>query len=643
MMVAAQLSGIGLLFFVTGGQSFEDLLRRGMQLVEAKRWEEAEVVLRQAAEADPLAADPHVELGRLYLHVKRGEAALIEIDRALALRRGEFELLFLRGLALIELEKFDFAALELAAALAKRPDDVACRKALGSARFRAGELEEALEALKPLMEGGAADGSVHAVYGSSLLLLGRYEEAAASFVQALTSSSADDTEIVLGLVEAELRLGRHADARRRLNPLLASHASLGRVWFLQALLEESEKQYAAAVVSFRRAIELGHDAAEAHLELGVCLAHTGQREAAWSAFDLALSTKPRLARAFYYKGILLSEAGKPAEAAELFEHAAALDPEDSSASIALADVYLVLKQYDRAVEAAELAAREPAQAGRAFYLMAMAYHQTNQLAQAKLAYQEAIARGADSAEVYLNFGKLLIAMSELTEARDALGEALERDRNLAGAHLEMGIVDTQLSHLDAALAHIESALEISPSMAEAWYRKGVVHSRRGESARAVESWRKALALDPETTHVYYRLGTELVKLGQMEEGEKLLHEFKDRSMRDEIRDQRSARLENVLMQALILSKERRDEEALQYFQQALEIDPESSLTYPALGEFHLLRGRAAEAETVLHQGLAIHPESIPMRELLLLVYQTTGNREGAEVETKRLEELKTKR
>jgi tetratricopeptide (TPR) repeat protein len=643
MVAGAELLSVSLLLSASGWQSFEEWLRRGIELAEAERWDEAETALGQAAEADPLAIEPHVELARLYLKLERGNSALVEIDRALALRRGEFELLFLRGLVLMEMEKFDFAAIELAAALARRPDDAACRKALGSARFRAGDFEGAIEALEPLLKAGGVDSSVQVAYGGSLLALKRYEAAANSFRENLASSSSDHPDIALGLVEAELRLGHNNEARQQLEPFLTRHAKAGRVWFLKGFLEESEQRYTAAVESFRKSIELGHDVAEVDLRLGVCLARSGDRNGAWSSLEQALSKDPRLADAHYYQGILLSESGDPSGAAERLERAATLAPEDFRIALALADVYLALRRYDRALEEAQRAARDPLQAGRALYFVALAHHQTNQLAQAKLAYREAIARGADSADLYLNLGKLLLALSELTEARDALVEALRRDSSSADTHLQMGIVETQRRKFDAALPYIERALEISPSLAEAWYRKGVVHSFQGNSAKAVESWRKALALDPESTQTYYRLGTELVKLGQIEEGEKLLHDFRERSRNDEIRDHRTARLENVLMQALLFSKEGRDEEALQHFEQALSIDPESALIYPAFGEFHLLRGRPSEAEAILHRGLAIHPESISMRELLLLIYQSTGDVDSAERERKRLEELKTRK
>jgi len=683
MLTAAKL-GLAVFFLsVSAGESYEQWLRRGRELLAEKRWEEAERALREAVEANPRAFEPHVELGRLHLEQKQARAALQELDRALELARGEFAALFLRGMALIQLQKFEEAALELETALDKRPQDVDCRQALGLASFRARHFSRALEVLKPLVEAGTAGRAVQALYGGALLRmgrseeslaalekalllqsdqgqggeallylglaqlsLGRFEEAASAFSRGLASSSLEEreeSELVLGLAEAELKLGQKAAARSRLESFLTHSPEHGRAWFIQGLIEEEEKNYTAAAANYQKGIERGYDEAEAHLRRGVSLAHAGDPEAAGQALDRALEKNPQLSAAHYYKGMLLSQRGKPVEAAALLEQAARLDPEDSRGAIALADVYLVLRQYERAIEAAERAARSPALAGRAFYLQAIAHHQARELSEAKACYEKAIAQGLDSAEVYLNLGKLLITLSQFREARQMLDQALRRDGNQADAHFQLGIAATQLRQYDAALDHLDRSLELAPGSAETWYRKGVVESRQGRRPAAVSSWKKALALQPDSTEVYYRLGSELVKLGQVEEGEKLLREFRDRSSRASLDSQRSTRLENVLLQALLLAKERRDDGALRFFQQALEIDPQSPLTYPALGEFHLVRGRTAEAEAVLLQGLAHHPQSVPMRELLLSVYQATGDRERAEQERKRLEELKSKK
>jgi tetratricopeptide (TPR) repeat protein len=677
MLTAAKLFLIELLVLVATTQSYDQLLRRGQELASEKRWLEAERAFRQAAEAAPRAVEPRLELARLYLERQQAATALDEIDQALSLARGEFAPLFLRGIALIQLEKFEEAALELATALDKRPADAGCRRALGMAAFRARDFAQACEVLQPLIESGNADSSTYALYGGALagmgrtdeslaalesalrlephhreallylgqaeLSRGRHEEAASAFARGLATYGAEESEFALGLAEAETHLGSHAEARARLESLLSRSPRLARAWFVKGSLEEAQKNYVDAATAYAKSIELGYDRADAHLRRGVSLAYAGDRQAAGEAFDRALEKDPQLAAAYYFKGILASQAGKPEEAAELLEQAAALGPAEGRTFIALADVRLVLRQYDRALAAAERAARSAELSGRAFYLMGIAHHQTRAFAEAKTCYQKAIALGQDAAEVYLNLGKLFSILSQYDEAQKALGEALRREPDLAEAHLQMGIVVTQRREYAAAVAHLERAIELLPSSAEAWYRKGVAESRQGGSRAAVASWKKALALDPQATEVYYRLGTELVKLGQGDEGEKLLAEFRERSARASRKAERGTRFENALMQALVLSKEGRDHEALRWFQESLQIDPENTLAYPALAEFHLLRGRAAEAEATLLQGLAHHPDSLLMRELLVSVFEASGNQQGAEQERRRLEELRNKK
>lgn len=82
-----------------------------------------------------------------------------------------------------------------------------------------------------------------------------------------------------------------------------------------------------AIASYRRAIELDPDHAEAHLNLGRLLHEAGRVEAAEEHYRRAASADPESARAFYNLGVALEDQSAAQGAIEAYEAALRLDSE----------------------------------------------------------------------------------------------------------------------------------------------------------------------------------------------------------------------------------------------------------------------------------------------------------------------------
>ncbi len=64
-------------------QSFEEVFALGLRLSNERRWQEAEQAFRRAAELEPRAPAPHVELGRIHLRRDEPVRAIAALDEAL--------------------------------------------------------------------------------------------------------------------------------------------------------------------------------------------------------------------------------------------------------------------------------------------------------------------------------------------------------------------------------------------------------------------------------------------------------------------------------------------------------------------------------------------------------------------------------
>lgn len=123
------------------------------------------------------------------------------------------------------------------------------------------------------------------------------------------------------------------------------------------------KQCAGAEAHFRAAIAEHLPGADAYLGLAACQARAGQVDAAATTLQQAEAVEPDNPVVVANRGVLLSDAGRPAEAVPLLKRALTLDPEFHEARFNLAIAHMRSGQRsDAAIEAGDLLRRLPADA-----------------------------------------------------------------------------------------------------------------------------------------------------------------------------------------------------------------------------------------------------------------------------------------
>ncbi|MGH7189000.1 MAG: tetratricopeptide repeat protein [Acetobacteraceae bacterium] len=97
-------------------------------------------------------------------------------------------------------------------------------------------------------------------------------------------------------------------------------------WFLQGRLLKSLRDFPAAIAAYRRAIAVDRGSAASFLDLGNCLAETGQSEAAAASIRAAIAIAPGFKEAHASLGSVLLMAGAETEAEQCYRAALAIDP-----------------------------------------------------------------------------------------------------------------------------------------------------------------------------------------------------------------------------------------------------------------------------------------------------------------------------
>ncbi|MDW8018261.1 MAG: tetratricopeptide repeat protein [Thermus sp.] len=146
---------------------------------------------------------------------------------------------------------------------------------------------------------------------------------------------------------------------------------------------------------------------------------------------------------------------------------------------------------------------------------------------------------------------------------------------------------------EEALWAFGKALELDPRNPAAYRDRGLVYGRMGQWAKALMDLEEALKLAPGNRELIALRGMALVQVGRAEEGVKDLEEGL-RKMRDP-----NPALLVVLAQGYMELD--RFEEALEWVERALALDPEAAETRVLKAAIHLRRGEVEEARKELRK------------------------------------------
>ncbi len=588
---------------------------------------------------------PWLELGRLRLEVLHQPASAVQAFEA-ALERDPNSLPSLRGRrgACELLGRWREVAASLEAELALRGDASAAERAAllrrvgevawhrldettRASRAYASALEAdprdlvALRALQQLFEAmedwrGALD-----LYESEVEALG----SSAPARQRECWIRAAEIARVHGRDDA--RALRCLDSAGRLAPLEAT-----RLPHLADLLERlgERERFVATFTAWLDAPESAGTASD-ELRLAAALAALERFDAALVRAERATVREPSRGEAWDRTAELREQLGRPREAADALERAAALCSGAEAARRRVRAADLLGGSGDaRSAELLADATRDDPLCAEAFAKLALAASEGGNLARAEVAAGRAIAlaaqgaalapnlrrdaalsgaRGAlaldhltaaaalladalalapDHAEALAQFGRTLLRLGDVAGARRALSRALELSsapRDRASLLALLGNADAAARAGDSALAHYREALAIEPTLGDAY--AGLVpllmsEHREAEAIEALVAW-AALATTPGDR------GQRLLQAAELEQGRGGRDEAVDRLLREAVAADASNAGAWALLSEL-LAKQGRWSEVIEAAQRGASSTREASVQ----SRLEALRGRAHE-------------------------------------------------
>lgn len=253
------------------------------------------------------------------------------------------------------------------------------------------------------------------------------------------------------------------------------HDSLGSLYAQQSNWPLAEQE-------FNRAIQLNPDAAAPHLHLGFVLQTEmkGDPAAEWlKASDLA----PQDAGVTLEAGKALADAGLDSQAEPILKRAVQLNPESSSAALALA---LVLQN-------------------------------NNQIPASVNLLQHVVQRDPHNRLALVNLG---LALSQMHRAQDGipyLQHALALEPNSPTAHQDLAAAYIQVDQVASAITQLQAALKLAPNSAKIHYDLGVAYKLQDDAVDAIPQLEAAEKLEPDSYQAPYVLGLLYMQVARNEE------------------------------------------------------------------------------------------------------------------------------
>jgi tetratricopeptide (TPR) repeat protein/tRNA A-37 threonylcarbamoyl transferase component Bud32 len=424
-----------------------------------------------------------------------------------------------RGTARFKAGKLDEAIEDFAAAATLEPKSLEPALLLARTHYKKGNTEVAKRRLQDLYDATAlkeetarAIATVHRDF--------KENELALEWLSKLPETSTREAERTYSLVN----LKRLEDARKsaaraiELDPAdyLARHA-------LGVLLLEVKK-YEEAADAFRKAVELNPENVECYLSLGESLnrptSYSGNPESAQAAFERAQEVDPQnetaalsIAGALYHRG-KFDEARHALE--RILEH-------DSGSTWARNGIGLILAgegKFDEALQEFEKASEiSPEISGIRSNVGWMLLHK-GKLDEAEAACRKAIEMDPSNDKALVVLGSCLVKAEKLDEALQVDERVAESNPRNGVGHFNRGVIFEKLQRWDDAEAAYRKAISANPNDLRWFYNLANLLRSQGKFNEAIAFYEKALQLDPDHEPTHNNVGLALYQAGRLGEAAK---------------------------------------------------------------------------------------------------------------------------
>ena len=504
------------------------LYRRATDIaLQARSGESALQSARAWRQAIPASRDANQYVLQILIGLNRGVEVAEPLKRELAATSGDELLrtinnlprLFARlgdkkqALALVEQGLADYLANPAAGATAWT--------SIGRMRADAADPAGALEAAQ---RGSTMDANADGPAILALSLMDPKVPQAESLVKRYLQGK-PSADVRLDYARALLTSQRFAESAAQVKIVTTEQADNAQAWLLRGVLEQQEKQTAAAEQSLQRYVELatrqsagdgaevpGRGLTQAYLSLSE-LAVLRKDDAAAQSWLARIDNPQEMVNVQSRRAAILARQGKLAEARALIQALPQTNAAESRMRLG-AEIQLLRdsKQYRIAFELLQSAILANPDDADLMYDQAMVAEKIDDLAEMERLLRKVILARPESASAYNALGYSFADRNiRLAEARQLIVKALEYAPGDPFISDSLAWVEFRVGNLPEALRILQKAFSDKPD-AEIAAHLGEVLWVMGEQSKAVLVWKQGIELNPENETLLETLKRLRVKL-----------------------------------------------------------------------------------------------------------------------------------
>lgn len=290
-----------------------------------------------------------------------------------------------------------------------------------------------------------------------------------------------------------------------------------------ALYRENRVEEARSL--YARVCELDPLDAEAWFYQGIINSQAGAGEEAVRCLQQVVMLQPQRPEVHFNLGNVLKQVERFAEAETAYREALRLNPGFVAAHMNLGTLLKEQGRLDESLEEHRATLRLAPTVADGHFNLGNLLKDMGNFSEAEAAYREALRINSEFAEAYDNLGNVLRAQCRFKEAVGVHLEALRIKPDFAEARVDLGITLGKLGWYKEALAMYSEAMRIRPDYSQAWVSRALALTYLGRTDEALADYRHVQKLDP--TCAAARIGEAWVleKHGDFKEAFSILQPF----------------------------------------------------------------------------------------------------------------------
>jgi tetratricopeptide (TPR) repeat protein len=422
------------------------------------------------------------------------EPAIELIDEVLKENPRDNEALILRGNIALSRNDATAAISDLRTVLRDQPNSPNIMRALARAHLQNNEVTIAEETLRSAAQANPTDRAVRLEL-AQLLAQNNRPDQARPILEKLLAETPKDAVVLESLFRSQAATKDYDAARVTAGSLQAARPDLSIGWYLEGVIDESEKKYDAAAAAYQKALDLQPSAGEPLTALVRTDLARKQNAQAMARLDKIIKEQPKNVIAINLKGELLMAQKDTEKSIATFNEAITIAPRWWVPYRGLALANLSVKRSDAAVDALEQGVKSADGAAALSTDLAALYERLGKADDAIRTYESLIKKDPSSLAAANNLAMLLVSYRNDQASLDRAQQLTAKLMNTNEPAIlnTRGWVKFKRGEFRESLPLLQQAVDKSPDSPVMRYHLGMAQLRIGDRSAAKQNLEAAIA------------------------------------------------------------------------------------------------------------------------------------------------------